>query len=456
MSKHGVEEDEFVDVMPTGMQREPDLDLMKDVSNFEAIKKDMLIARMKGHQNDEEIRRYYSEIGAKMGAMVIVVEGESWEWNSVKYENKAFLGYFFKATEIAGGYMRIQFTTMDGALTRNRRWKGKWTEHPLSSRRDGYIVPKKGGFQVYNNGELVLLSKYGLLVGKSAWQYADWARDTYYKEAKRVERLQQEIEDKNAQLEATESEMMQLQVESNALRYTMKDIKRSYIVAQGAINALEAMKEGLLSDIQMLSEVDTHRRMGLSKRLTDVMKAIEDIRMVTSIQRIDDSLNAGMSEHPGITENMKKRIMEEWSRTGITGKDSQDKRIEELEQRMQEIDEENQRRGSAEERQEQPPPRPRPAPRQQEPEDVGNGGDDNGDEGGGEDAPEGSGGTAEDDKGDGGAGGGSESGGSQEVGGEGKPSGEGDKNVSGDVGLGQKIRSAAGSFKDKLVGKDSK
>jgi uncharacterized coiled-coil protein SlyX len=144
-----------------------------------------------------------------------------------------------------------------------------------------------------------------------------------------------------------------------------------------------------MTELENWQDLDSFRRTYLSKLATDINKAVEGILMYVSVQKIDESLRAGMSEHPRITEAIKQGMMQELQRQGVATKTEQEKEIERLKRQVDNLSNEMQRAR-------QPAPEPTP-------EDEG--GDDDGGEGGGEDTPEGDDGTQEGGQGDGGSGG---------------------------------------------------
>lgn len=344
--------------------------MLKQLLDFEDMKKEIDVRKLLGSQNEEKITGYYQEIGANVGAWVIIAEGEDWEWGNQKFKRQAIVGHFYKAVELSGGQLRVQFSSIDGATSKDGRWRREWDEHPLSAQRGGFIVPKRGGFAVMNDGWVIILSKYGILSGKNAWDFAEECRNFLFKERGRVQRLQEEVEDRNAQLQTLEEEQMTIGVERDALLNEMKDIRSSLILAQHTVNRLNALKDSLMTEIENWQDLDSFRRTYLSKMATDINKAIEGILMYVSVQKIDESLRAGMSEHPRITEAIKQGMMNELQKQGIATKTAQEKEVETLKRQVDNLSQ-------------QMAQRQQPQGQQQQQDD---GGDDDGGESGGEDA----------------------------------------------------------------------
>jgi hypothetical protein len=360
--------------------------MLKNLLDLEDMKNEIDVKRTLGRNNEEKITGFYQEIGANIGAWVIIAEGEEWEWGNQKFKRQAIVGHFYKAVEMSGGQIRVQFSTIDGATTKDGRWRREWDEHPLSAQMGGFIVPKRGGFAVMNDGWVIILSKYGILAGKNAWEFAEECRNFLFKERARVQHLQEEVEDRNAQIQTLEEEAMTIGVERDALYNEMKDIRSSLILAQHTVNRLNALKDSLMTEIENWQDLDSFRRTYLSKMATDINKAIEGILMYVSSQKIDESLRAGMSEHPRITEAIKQNMMQELQRHGIASKTEQEKEMERLKKQVEQLSDQVSRQ---------------PAPQQAQI----SGGDDDGGESGGEDTPEGDGGTEEGGEDDGSSGG---------------------------------------------------
>jgi hypothetical protein len=388
--------------------------MLKNLLDFEDMKKEIDVRKMLGRQNEEKLSGFYQEIGANVGAWVIIAEGEDWEWGNQKFKRQAIVGHFYKAVELSGGQMRVQFSSIDGATTKDGRWRREWDEHPLSAQRGGFVVPKRGGFAVMNDGWVIILSKYGILSGKNAWEFAEECRNFLFKERARVQRLQEEVEDRNAQLQTLEEESMTIGVERDAMYNEMKDIRSSLILAQHTVNRLNALKDSLMTELENWQDLDSFRRTYLSKLATDINKAVEGILMYVSVQKIGESLRAGMSEHPRITEAIKQGMMQELQRQGVATKTEQEKMIEKLQRQVGELSQEVRQKQSA------------PEPTQQD-----EGGDDDGGESGSENAPEGDAGTQESGQDDRGSGGEDGTGQSEAQSGTGEDTGASTSGVSG-------------------------
>ena len=298
------------------------------------------------------------------GAPVISIEGEEFQQGARVYRNVGFLGYFINMEEFVDSW-RLWFTTPTGMKFDRRGYPIKnedYVLHPLCA--DGqFVVPKDGGITLLDDGNLILVSRTGLLRGEGGWalaqKYAQRWRElmvAYQQKSSRIEELSQYVDQIN-------SENSRLQAEKNALLEIVRDVQAKYRLVMTNYNRFLVEKDTLMAQLRGMHDVNANLRQNLETTCANLQKQIDDILTIVDTEAIEDSLRANLSIYPKIPIEKTMQMKKKWRDSGIIEEDERDKVIKELQEKLkeqeqiiQQLRQQEQEQSPSEEQQEETPP----------------------------------------------------------------------------------------------------
>lgn len=274
------------------------------------------------------------------GSPVISVEGEEFQQGIRTYRNVGFLGYFINMEELIDSW-RLWFTTPTGMKFDRRGYPIKnqdYVLHPLCAEGQ-YIVPKDGGINLLDDGNLILVSRTGLLKGEGGWalaqKYAQRWRElmvAYQQKSMRVEELSQHIE-------RLDEYRVKVEAEKNAILEILKDTQAKYRLVMTNYNRFIVEKDTLMAQLRGMHEINENLKHNLEVTCTNLQKQINDILTIVDTEAIEDSLRASLSSYPKISEEKYNRLRRKWEEEGIIDKtsDEKDEEINMLKQKIEEL-----------------------------------------------------------------------------------------------------------------------
>jgi|GEM_PF-4010858 len=241
----------------------------------------------------------------RRGALVVSVEGETVQVGGQTVMGIGLLGYLVTIENTSfPNTLRIRFSTLteknESILTSEHGNIERVIESPLSiSGTDainpyGFIVDRKNGLRILEDGDLILVSRTGIFAGMNGWELArkmeeKW-RDAEYKadeiqeayerivaEFDRKEREVTELKLEIADLQEKEIEWQNRIVKAEAI---MEDLKRILLSYKNKIPTLAEENETLMNEnYRLISDV-----IGTIKKLEATVLKMESIHLAYTME----------------------------------------------------------------------------------------------------------------------------------------------------------------------------
>lgn len=278
---------------------------MTDVADFTDILDKLDMAEQEVQlAKTEKYRPSFSEASyARRGAFVISVDGEFMQSGGKTISGRGFLGYLIEITDTPKPeYMRIRFSTPDirnsKILTSPRGNIEKVIEDPLSlvgadaPNPDGFLVKRKTGIRILEDGDLVLVSPSGIFAGSNGWAVAKEWQEKYRDLLYEYYSIQETYESLVSEHDRTEQEVME---EKNHIA----DLQEKEIWYQNTLTQAKAELEDMhrilinyKSMLPSLSEQNMTLQTELENMISNVVNRVH--KLTTSVLALETTEYAYM------------------------------------------------------------------------------------------------------------------------------------------------------------------